>query len=61
MTVRHWHSIDCLLAIGLPLVVATVKEQSLFAGSKAGRLAAPGLVPVYTSKDTTSLGGLVPR
>ena len=42
-------------------MVAAVTDKSLVAGSKAGRLAAPGLVPVYMSKDTIGLSGLVPR
>ena len=45
----------------LPLVAAAVTDKSLVAGSKAGRLAPQGLVPVYKTKDTISLSGLVPR
>lgn len=61
ITVRHRHSIDCLLAIGLALVVAAVKDNSLQSGSKAELVALHGLVLMYKNRYAIRLSGFVPR
>ena len=42
------------------MVVAVVTDNSLLSGSKASRVATPGLVPVYQKEFTIGLRGLVP-
>ena len=57
----HRHSIDCLLVIGLALVIAAVTDKSLLPGSKASVVATYGLVPVYKTQSTIRLSGFVLR
>ena len=61
VTIRHRHSIDCLLAIDLVLVVVAVTDHSPLLGSKALTVAEHGLVPVDKKQNTIGLSGFVPR
>ena len=49
LTICQGHSIDCLLAIDLALVVAAITDKSLLSGTNASTVATRGLVPVYQS------------
>ncbi len=48
-------------SIGGLMAAAAVQEHSLFAGSKALRIATEGLVPVYKNQHAIRLCGFVPR